>query len=951
MDDIALPTALPQALHSEVLALAERFVAAAGALGVDVELSPELLRVFAISSFVAECAIREPREFLAITADTTVAEARTVPAYRELVSAALEPCEDLGAAQPALRVLRRREMARIAWRDIHLGVAVDVIMAELSSFADAVVATSVCWLHRQLAPRFGRALNSDGNPLELLVIAMGKLGGGELNFSSDIDLIFVYGGAGTTVGGRREVSHQDYFDRLGREFIALLNEVTADGYVFRVDMRLRPFGDSGPLSTSLDGLEHYYAVHGRDWERYALIKARPVSGDDAVRQGFEAMRQAFVYRRYLDFGALDALREMKQMIDREARSKELQHDIKRGPGGIREIEFTGQLFQLIRGGREPRLRQRALLPTLEACAALSLLEDAEVEMLQASYRFARVTEHRLQQVHDWQTHALPDDEANRARLAYAFGHANWADYLDALDAQRTPTRALFVEMLAEPETAATDDVLRAWRELWLQEAGDGVDARARGLLNDAQLEVLNDLKSARFLNRLSSAGRQRLDQLMPILLERMHTQSVSDAGFLRVARLLHNIARRSVYIAFLNDNPDALTRLLELFDVSPWIADQIIAQPLLLDELLDHRRLFEPPNSADLRASVEHQVRPGDGLEQAMESLRAFRNQQVLRVAASDITEHFPTAEVSNQLTYIAEACLEAALKLARHELNGRFGQPMCGLGREAREAGFSIIGYGKLGGFELGYSSDLDLVFIHDSAGDAQLTSGPKQIENEVYFTRLAQRLIHILSTATATGTAYEIDTRLRPSGGAGMLVCSANAFATYLTSEAWVWEHQALVRARAVAGDKGVRQSFADIRERVLGSKRERATLNHEITDMRRRMLSERDRGNADHFDLKHGAGGVTDIEFMVQYAVLCNACDYPSLLTWTDNLRLLESIAGSKLMPAEACQRLHDAYFVYRAAIHRCSLQQLESLVDSAKFELHRQQVAEIWDSVFG
>ena len=950
----AIADGLPPLLHDEVRMRLARFVASAHAAGRSSDRDADLVRVFIASPFVAEIAIRRPAEFLDLIETERVANARSDDHYATLVANALGDCVDVASAKSSLRRLRQLEIARIAWRDIHLGVDLVIIMRELSDFAAAVIRAAVAWLHAHFAARFGRALDQHGEPLELLVIGMGKLGGHELNFSSDIDLIFVYGGSGTTTGGRKAVSHQDYFDRIGREFIALLNETTADGYVFRVDMRLRPFGDSGPLSTSLGALEHYYAVHGRDWERYAAIKARAISGDSASRNGLESITRPFVYRRYLDFGALEALREMKQMINREARSSALMDDIKRGPGGIREIEFTGQLLQLIRGGRDPRLRQQSLLPTLGVCRELGLLADGDVAALLAAYRFLRTTEHRLQQVNDWQTHALPADALNRARLASAMGFPGWSEFCVQLELHRARTKALFGALLASPDDAVERDQTTFWRELWLgPDDPQSLQQQARNgghELNPVQLEVLGELKSARFQNRLTRDGHLRLDRLMPTFLESAERRALSDNGMKQMARLLHTIARRSVYLAFLADNPSALERLLLLFDASSWIAAQIIAQPILLDELLDQQVLFSLPDVDRLRQIITTQVRPQDGLEQAMENLRGFHNQQVLRVAASDVAGQFPVAQVSDQLTAIAEVCISAALEVARGEMVARFGEPECDDGNGPRRVGFAIVGYGKLGGWELGYGSDLDLVFLNDSLGDARYTNGQRKIENEIFFNRLAQRFIHILATTTPSGRAYEIDTRLRPSGSAGMLVCSTHAFMTYLSNDAWVWEHQALVRARGVAGDAAVLERFADIRREVLSRARDESTLQHEIAAMRRRMLDQRDHSNEQAFDLKHGEGGMTDIEFMVQYAVLRGACAHPSLLVWTDNLRLLETIAALELLPGEACRRLHEAYFAYRAEIHRCSLQQLESLADNDKFHDHRRHVIEIWRSLF-
>ena len=950
---IPLPDNLPTSLHEETAVLLERFAAACGDAVIPGAEEPAIARLFALSPFVAEFAIRHAETFLALIDAEAITEPRDRTAYDARIAAALENCTDRPAAKTALRRVRQAEMARIAWRDIMHKVPVDAVMHELSALADAMIAAANRWAHTLLEPRFGRALDEHGEPLELLVLGMGKLGGHELNFSSDIDLIFIYGDQGETVGGRREIEHQEYFDRVGRELIALLNETTADGFVFRVDMRLRPFGDSGPLTASLQALEHYYAVHGRDWERYALIKARPITGDAPTVAALEDIMRPFVYRRYLDFGALDALREMKALINREASSAQLADNVKRGVGGIREIEFTGQLFQLIRGGREPRLRDRSLVHTLGACAELGLLEADEVDRLLDAYRFLRTTEHRLQQVRDQQTHSLPNDTLGRARLAYAFDCADWASFNAQLDAHRQATNALFSGLLEAPDASEPASTDGRGKALWavaddkealavrLESAGDAA----------AALEaLLASLKSERFVNRLSREARERFDRLMPLAIERVLQRGMSGESIKRFGELLHAIARRSVYLAFLADNPDALERLLELFDASPWIADQIIAHPLLLDELLDSRTLYAPPGRESVFTLINSAVRPEEGLEVAMDQLRAFRNQQVLRVAASDVTGHLPVARVSDQLTFIAEACITRALEMAWADLTARFGAPRCVDDEVERTAGFVVIGYGKLGGWELGYGSDLDLVFVHDSAGEQQQTDGAKCIENDVFFTRLAQRFIHLLSTTTGAGTAYEIDTRLRPSGNAGLVVTSITAFERYLADKAWVWELQALVRARAIAGPDALAARFDAARRAALASPRDADMLRKEIVDMRSRMVGELDRGSDTVFDIKRGRGGMTDIEFMVQYVVLRWAATHSELLAWTDNLRLLEIIADLGLLPAAACERLHDAYFAYRADVHHCALQRIDGLVEAGKFREHREHVLATWSELF-
>jgi glutamate-ammonia-ligase adenylyltransferase len=787
---------------------------------------------------------------------------------------------------------------------------------------------------------------------------MGKLGGNELNFSSDIDLIFVYPGGGTTRGGRRELDYQDYFNRLGKRVIGLLNDVTEDGFVFRVDMRLRPFGDSGPLTTSLDALEHYYMVHGRDWERYALVKARVVTGEDADIAAFNEITRPFVFRRYLDFGALEAVREMKALIDQEISSEALEEDIKRGAGGIREIEFIGQTFQLIRGGNEPSLRQRPILETLEACVALGLMDRADVDALHAAYVFLRRTEHRLQQVHDRQTHRLPRDDEERARLAYGMGFSDWNAFASELAHHRGAVRRCFSGLLMPEDRGPEreDSELSALARFWLT-AEDTDDAReifARAGYNDPDtaLDIVRQLKHPAFLERMTREARDRLDRLMPVLLVEVGGRPEAVETLRRLADLIRAVARRSVYLTLLADHPAALSHLVDLYGASRWIAQQITRYPILLDTLIESDAKLLPPSRIELEQQLDTMLskHESEDLEQDMETLRRFKHQQVLRVAASDVMDQFPVAAVSNQLTGIAEVVLRSALAIAWADLTARHGTPGRVDDGVRRPAGFAVIAYGKLGGLELGYGSDLDLVFIHDSGGSDERTDGDRVVDNPVFFKRLAQRLIHLLQTTTVGGQAYEVDVRLRPSGESGLLVTSLDAFAEYQQHSAWTWEHQALVRARGIAGSASTLECFATIRNQVLSQRRDERKLQNDIVEMRDRMRAQLDHSKEDLFDIKHGAGGITDIEFMVQYGVLRWAAEHQELLRNTDNLRLLEAFADLDLFPRALSRTLHEAYFAYRAELHHCALQEIDGIVVAEPFEAHRRDVMDAWRHVF-
>ncbi len=942
-------TDLPASLVADTARYQARFTRALAERALTSEISSENLgRLFTASPFIAEYACREPARFVALCASASLNCRKDATTYRATLTPYLvsETTED--AARQSLRAIRNEELVRIACRDL-LGIAdLSATLSELSALADSLVGAARDWLSGIFSASYGTPCDEQGVAIHLVVLAMGKLGGLELNFSSDIDLIFLYRAEGDTGSGARTLSNQEYFDRMGKKLIAILNDTTAEGFVYRVDMRLRPFGESGALTVNFSALEHYYQVHGRDWERYALIKGRVIEGDPRDLQALEAITRPFVFRRYLDFGALDAVREMKALINAEVAKYGLEQDVKRGAGGIREVEFIGQMFQLIRGGREARLRQRGIVAVLTACQELALIEAAEVASLIAAYRFLRVTEHRLQQVHDAQTQALPATPDERARLAYAMGYADWPAFLSALDAHRERVKRSFAAVLSPLEAPAlaspTNDLL--WRHgLDLDRTHEMLSLAGFVDLEQAA-RVLAPLKDPRFLGRLSQEARARLDRLMPALVMECAQRPQGAATLGRLADFVRAVARRSVYLALLAENPRARKRLVDLCQASAWIARELTASPILLDELLDSRNLFSPPSRTRLERQLDEALANSseDGLERVMEMLRIFKHQQVLRVAASDLMVAFPIADVSNHLTWIAEVLIDRARAIAWAELVAKHGRP-----RTPGAGGFAIIAYGKLGGRELGYGSDLDLVFVFEGDPQVRHTDGSKPLANEVFFTRLAQRIIHLLATRTPAGIAYELDVRLRPSGAAGLLVSSMAAFVEYQQHQAWTWEHQALVRARAIAGHPVTRERFESARRAVLRTPRDVAKLRTDIADIRHRMRHASDRSNATTFDLKHGIGGITDIEFMVQYAVLRWAWQYPVLSAYTDNLRLLDLIADLGLISRIDSDQLRTAFFAYRAEIHRCALQEIDGLVDNSCFSTERQAVSAVWSRV--
>ena len=949
---------LPARQHERVAQYWERFTAAAQAQGVhfaaDAVPAASLPAVWAASDFVAQSCIHAPALLAELVGSGDLTVRYGEGSYERRLGARLQGVTDEQTLGEGLRRFRRREMVRIAWRDLVGWAELEETLADLSGLAAACVDQALRCLDDWQVQELGVPQGETGGARQgLVVIGMGKLGAGELNFSSDIDLIFAYGEEGQTEGGKRPVANQEYFTTLARRLIQALHAPTAEGFVFRVDMRLRPFGDSGSLVMSFDAMEEYYQAHGREWERYAWIKAAVVAGDRAAGERLMAMLKPFVYRRYLDFSAFESLRAMKILIAAEVKRKGLADNIKLGAGGIREIEFIGQVFQLIRGGRETELQERPILRVLRRLVAARYLPDYAGAELVEAYRFLRRTENRLQEYADQQAHRLPADPEGRERLAMSMGYGDWTDFAQALEHHRRRVQGHFEQVFAAPQTEEAVsgdglDLAQLWSGTLHGEAAHKVLATVGFAEPQGAFARLQGFRESANCRHLSARGRGRLDHLMPLLIGALAQSGQPDASLARALDLLEKIVRRTPYLALLAENPMALSQLVRLCAASPWIAALLTRHPLLLDELLDPRSLYAPLDRVALEAELAADLaRLGaEDLEQQMEVLRHFQQANVLRVAAADVVGAYPLMVVSDHLTEIAEVSVNAALRLAREHLVARHGTPRCRIDGEIMEPGFAVIGYGKLGGIELGYGSDLDLVFLHDDVAQGQCTAGDNSIDNNVFFARLGQRIIHIMTAHTPAGILYEVDARLRPSGAAGMLVSSMGAFDTYQQNEAWTWEHQALVRARRVAGDAALGERFAALRNRVLTRLRDPAALQREVREMREKMRNNLSGAKPGMFDLKQDPGGIADIEFIVQYGVLRWAHDHPTLLQWTDNVRLLQTLSDEGLLGFEEARLLADAYRAYRAEVHRLALQERESVVEGEDFADWRQGVTRIW-----
>lgn len=945
--------------------LRERSPEAAEALTASAALRGSAQRVLGCSDFVLDALVRDPAlcpGLLARAAQQLAGAAWPLPevlmrleAHAGTGKQAAAEMPDEAAVMGALRRWRRAELVRIAWRDLAGWADLAETLHDLSAAADRAVRLAHAYALAVLRARHGRPRSADGLEQRLMVIAMGKLGGGELNFSSDIDLVLLYGRDGET-DGARALSNHEFFTRLAQTLVRLLAQPTEEGFAFRVDLRLRPFGDSGPTVTSVAALEDYLQIHGRDWERYAWVKARPITDREAWPPLYRSIVQPFVYRRYLDFGIFESLREMKALIEREVQRRELAEDIKLGDGGIREIEFIVQSFQLIRGGQDRRLQSSSLRQALPLLLGAKLLPAAAVAELDGAYVFLRRLENRLQMQSDRQVHRLPTDPVARARLAASMGESSWESLQAQIERQRARVAQHFRAVLfgARPGERAPPLAASAL-SLGMEEAGAlQMQLRALGFADPpAAARCLLDFQQNIAPRRLDEIGSRRLAELLPVLTAEAARTADALATLRRLLRVLEAIGARSAYFALLLHQPRPRARLVQLASHGEFLAAQIASHPLLLDELIDEQLLEQTPDRAALAADLSQRLAGTDPAdeEQLLERLRQFQRAALFRIAVADLFARLPVMRVSDRLTEVAELIVEQTLSLAWQHLTQRLGTPMCGEGASRRAVRIAVIGYGKLGGLELGYASDLDLVFIHDSEGARQETEGARSIDNQVFFVRFAQRLVHLLTVHSAAGRLYEVDMRLRPSGKAGMLITGIDAFEHYQRHDAWTFEHQALLHARAVAGAPQLRARFEALRLRLLAEAVRRERLRDDVRQMRARMRNELSRAGAGQCDLKQDPGGIADVEFLAQYWALKWAQQYPPVAMFSDTIRQLESVASADLIPQATIDVLTHAYRSYRACLHHRALDGLGAVLPAETLAAERAAVLQIWNRYLG
>lgn len=924
----------------------------------DAHLLAQVERAIAVSRFLENLWLQKPQVLLDMLVDASTFADVTADHFQQQLQSM--PCDTEDKLEQHLRHYRQRQQSRFIFRDVNRLCGTAQLIHELSWFADACIQKTVDWNYADLVARHGYPMGADSGAVQpFVVIGMGKLGAYELNLSSDIDLIFAYPEAGET-SGPKKLDNQNFFTRLGQKVVKNLDKVGIDGNVFRVDMRLRPYGQSGALVLNFDAMELYYEDQGREWERYAMIKARCVAEtaiDGTRKAGAELLQRLrpFVYRKYTDFTAIQSLRDMKELINREVRRLGKENDVKLGAGGIREIEFIVQSLQLIYGGRDEQLQRRSLLDILPYLGQRGLLPEGADAVLMDAYFFLRNAEHVIQSIDDEQTQRLPVDDERKLRFTLGMGYACWDDFMDAFDVHRQQVRRYFAEVVAESGSGQSE-TLTQWRDIWFETDELALELRLKehGFTSTEVCKLLEFRKHSG-LDKLAPISLERVNGFMPILLQKLAGEPERGDAMPALLALVEAVLRRTSYLVLFMENPQAIVRLITVARASHWVMEQLTQRPVLLDELISAQGLGHVPREDELRELLRQQgLRLAiDDVEGHMEMLRYFRLAHHLHIVAAEAGGTLPLMKVSDYLSFLAEAILGYVLDIAWSQLVEKHGYPARS-GEPVMYPEFAIIAYGKLGGLELSHSSDLDLVFLYET-DDLGSTDGERPIDNRVFFTRLGQRIIHMLTTLTPMGRLYEVDMRLRPSGAKGLLVSTVEAFEHYQQKEAWTWEHQALVRARPVAGDKGVIARFADIRRATLNRPRELAQLRREVIEMREKMYDNLTPATAKGdeatvFHLKHSRGGIVDIEFMVQFCVLAWGYRSDDIAFYTDNIRILEALARHGLMSAEDVQTLTDAYRAYRSEGHKLALQQAKNEVPVQQFAQQIAAVKQIWEKVF-
>ncbi len=916
------------------------------------ELQQHLRRCCLLSPFISDCILVEGEFVIRGVRDNWQGE---LPwdLWQQALADQMSACTNDLAAKQILRRWRSRIWALIGIRHVMQSTLIQRECGDIAKASDLLINSAYQWLLPHHCLQWGEPKNARGQRQDMLIVAMGKYGGYELNYSSDVDLLFFYVDDGETTGGRRSLEHQTFYVRLGQQLIALLADNTRDGFVFRVDMRLRPYGDSGPLAMSFAAAEDYYQEQGREWERFAMIKARVINGYAEEQQEFYQLIRPFVYRRYIDFGVLESIRDMKKMIETEVRRKGLTNNIKLGSGGIREAEFIVQSLQLIRGGRLTELQEPSFAKAMSLLADNEIIESAMAQKILNDYWFLRRIEHMLQIMHNQQTQFLPENELDQLRLVNALGYDDWPPFENQLKQSMSRIASEFkaVFRVDEHEGGGDDSANTFSLDMLAEEdVAQWFKQADQQQINEISKRLQSFTDSLQF-QQLTTRGRERMEALLPVLMEVIAQQENAIETLARVLNLLSAITRRTAYLVLLTENPPVLEHLVKLCGQSEWIAHRLAEFPILLDELLYPNHLYKPLSQENLQQQLHQQmlrIEPDDE-EQQQEQLRIFKQINELRVAAAVLNKTFNVRKASRFLSQIAQSILSVVTLLSWKKLCGRYGVPNIeGASREVLK-GFSVVAYGKFGGEELGFGSDLDIVFLYNAEPE-QPTQGEKSMTHSLFFTRLAQRIINTLNMRTISGVLYEVDTRLRPSGNSGLLVSHIDAFQDYQLYEAWTWEHQAITRARGVAGDEFLIQWFDGFRHHILRQQRESDKLKQDVLEMREKMRSNLDRSSNDLLDIKQMPGGMVDIEFIAQYLVLLHAARFPEQHWTCRTTRQFILLNELRVLPNPVVADLIEAYRDYREKTNILILTGQEKRLQQSLVEGNRAKVLQHWKSIF-
>ncbi len=850
--------------------------------------------------------------------------------------------EDEIQIKHTLRSFRHYFMCHIILNDVCLNLSVETILNQISNLACQLISVALAISSKYFETKFGIPTSKNGETQRLMVLAMGKLGGGELNFSSDIDLIFVYAEDGE-LNTHQKISYREFYSRVGRLFTKLLNDKTENGFVYRVDLRLRPWGESGPIVINLSGLENYYQSQGRDWERYALVKAKVITGNEQDKTDLIKIIKPFVYRKYHDFSVFSGLGSLKQQIDREAKKKQQSLNVKLCSGGIREIEFCIQALQILQGGRHKRLQITSILAMFELAKSETFYSETELKVLKKSYLFLRLIENRIQMLNDQQTHLLPTNEENKERLLLSLNKENWSQLVLEIETARLQVDAIFKQLFIEQiQIKNIIDFSCFDNNDWLEYCENLKFEESELIAKHCHLFF-----KERIVLAMSSKGKDRLNELLPDFLDiiNKHKNALNLLNLL--TELLLTIARRSIYLELLSMHKPLLQKLIDLFAKSQWLADELIRFPILLESVLITDS-FDKFDKGYLSSQLKQELKQVSGdTELELDVLRVFKRQQLFHIAIQEIEGLIKPLEASAYLSELAEIMLQESYELNLALLIDQYGQPQYELEGDSHRANFAIIAYGKLGGKELHYTSDLDVIFLHDSKGLKQHTNGEKSIENSQFFVRLAKKITQTISLLTSSGRVYEIDARLRPNGASGFLVSSLDAFYAYQQEKAWVWEHQALVRANFVAGDNSIYDDFIAIKCQVLSHIKDTENLAKTVTDMRDKMLLSI--MNKSHFDIKQSKGGMIDIEFIVQYLVLINANKLSSLCEYSANIALLKHLHKNGLLE-DSFLVLIDIYKAQHQLLHTQVLQPSAHLEVDEQMNKNIEAVSQLWQQCF-